>query len=105
IGAYVEAHPYNRLDLQKYTSLRLRMLNSEHAVLSVILTYREQEGNQPIITLPAEKTKALHHSWAEYSVPLDGIPAGEILRMEFRAELCDTYYQFINLEGFTLMPA
>lgn len=104
IGAYVEAHPYNRLDLQKYTALHLRMMNSEHASLSVILTYREQDGVQLVKTLPAEKTKDLHHSWAEYSVSLEGIPEGEILRMEFCAVLKDTYYQFVNLEGFTLMP-
>jgi len=104
IGAYVEAHPYNRLDLQKYTSLHLRMMNSDHAQLSVILTYREQDGVQPVRTITAEKSKDLHHSWAEYTVSLDGIPEGEILRMEFRATVQDTYYQFVNLEGFTLMP-
>jgi len=104
IGAYVEAHPYNRLDLQKYTSLRLRMMNSEHAVLSVLLTYREKDGVQLVKTLPAEKIKDLHHSWAEYSVSLEGIPEGEILRMEFCAALKDTYNQFVNLEGFVLMP-
>ena len=104
IGAYVEAHPYNRLDLQKYTSLHLRMMNSDHAQLSVILTYREQDGVQPVRTITAEKSKDLHHSWAEYTVSLDGIPEGEILRMEFRAAVQDTYYQFVNLEGFSLMP-
>ena len=104
IGAYVEAHPYNRLDLQKYTALRLRMMNSEHAVLSVLLTYREKDGVQLVKTLSAEKIKDLHHSWAEYSVSLEGIPEGEILRMEFRAALKDTFNQFVNLEGFVLMP-
>ena len=104
IGAFVEAHPYNRLDLQKYTSLRLRMLNCEHTALSLVLTYREKDGVQLTKTIAAEKTADLHHGWAEYTISLDGIPEGEILKMEFRAALTDTYYHFVNLEGFVLMP-
>ena len=104
IGAYVEAHPYNRLDLQKYTALGLRMMNCDHTSLSLVLTYREKDGVQLTKTVPAEKVKDLHHGWAEYSIPLDGIPEGEIIRMEFRAAIRDTYYHFVNLEGFVLIP-
>jgi len=80
------------------------MMNSAHAALSVLLTYREIDGVQLVKTISAEKTNDLHHSWAEYSVSLEGIPEGEILRMEFRIFLKDTYNQFVNLEGFVLMP-
>ncbi len=104
IGAYVESHPYNRLDLQKYTALHLRMMNCEHTALSLVLTYREKDGVQLTKTIAAEKTADLHHGWAEYAISLEGIPEGEITRMEFRAVLTDTYYHFVNLEGFVLIP-
>ena len=104
IGAYVVAYPYNRLDLQNYSALRFRMLNGAHASVSVILHGASPDGTSFACRLCAEKTAELHHAWAEYAVCFDGIPAGEIRRLEFCAELTDTYYHFVNLEGFVLMP-
>ena len=104
IGASVYAHPYNRLDLQNYTSLRLRMLNCEHTVLSLVLQYKEADGVTITKTIPAEKQKDLTAGWAEYAISLEGIPEGEILSMTFRAQIKDTPYQFVNLEGFVLIP-
>ena len=104
VGAYVEAHPYNRLDLQNYTALHLRMLSCGPTDLSVVLTYRCENAPDSTLVIPAMQTASLDCGWAEYCVSLDGIPAGEISRMEFRADISETYYHFINIEGFVLMP-
>ena len=100
----MESHPYNRLDLQNYTALHMRVMNHEHAALSAVLTYREKDGVSLTKTIPAEKLQDLHTGWADFSVSLDGIPEGEILRMELRADMKDTPYQFVNLEEFVLIP-
>jgi len=104
IGAYVESHPYNRLDLQNYTALRMRVMNHEHAALSAVLTYKEKDGVSLTKTISAEKLQDLHTGWAEFAVSLEDIPEGEILRMELRAAMKDTPYQFVNLEEFVLIP-
>ncbi len=104
VGAYVDRHPYNRLDLDRYTALHLRMLCAGEVTLSLILTHRTEDGKTAQTTLPAQKIQHLHHSWAEYHIPFDILPTGEILRMEFRAEMSEAYYPFVNLEGFVLMP-
>ncbi len=103
-GAVVEAHPYNRLDLLKYKTLTFRALNHGAAALSLILTYREQDGVVLTKKIPAEKTRDLAAHWAGFAVNLDGIPEGEIAKMEFHVETKDTWYHFVNLEDFTLMP-
>lgn len=102
IGAKVYAHPYNRLDLQNYDKLTLRMLNGDHAALSLVLTYREKDGVVLTKTIPAQKGADLAAGWAEYTIPLNGIPEGEIRQMEFSVKLSDTHYLFVNLEGFVL---
>lgn len=104
IGACVYAHPYNRLDLQNYHSLHLRLLNHEHTTLSLVLVYKEENGLTVTKTIPAEKGDILPAGWATYTIPLDGIPDGEIRQMQFVAKLQDTPYLFVNLEGFVLMP-
>ena len=104
VGACVERHPYNRLDFDRYTALHLRMLCAGEASLSLILTHQTDDGKTAETTLPAHKIKNLHHSWAEYRIPMDTIPTGEILSMQFRAEMRQAYYPFVNLEGFVLMP-
>ncbi len=103
-GAVVESHPYNRLDLQKYKSLTFRMLNHGAAALSLLLTYREQDGVVLTKKLSAEKTCDLAAHWAGFTVNLDGIPEGEIAKMEFHVETRDTWYHFVNLEDFVLWP-
>ena len=77
------------------------MMSPPHASLSLVLTYKAVDT---AVILAAEKIRELHHSWSEYRIPLDGIPDGDILRMEFRAELNQAYYHFVNLEGFYLIP-
>ena len=104
LGAYVERHPYNRLDFDRYSALHLRMLTAAHTVLSMVLTYEDADKTVRQTELPAEKIRDLHHSWAEYRIPFENLPAGEILRMELRAVLSHTYYPFVNFEGFVLMP-
>jgi len=104
IGASVEAHLYHRLDLQNYTALRLRMFGGTHAELSLVLTARTPSGTLQNTALPTRRTAELHHGWAEYEILLDGIGEDEILCIEFSAEMMDTYYHFINLEGFVLVP-
>ena len=104
IGAYVESYLYNRLDLQSYASLRLRMLCAARVTLSLVLTVQHADGSMETITLTAEKTSELHHRWADYEICLNGLPSGEIIRMEFRASLDEAYYHFVNLEGFVLVP-
>ena len=103
-GAYVESHPYNRLDLQNYTALQLRMMNHDHTALSLVLTYREADGLAMTKTIPAVKNGDLRAGWAQFTISLEDIPEGEITGMEFRAAVKDTPYQFINLEGFVLLP-
>jgi hypothetical protein len=80
------------------------MLNCEHTVLSLVLQYKEADGVTITKTIPAEKQKNLTAGWAEYAISLEGIPEGEILSMTFRAQIKDTPYQFVNLEGFVLIP-
>lgn len=104
VGAYIDRHPYNRLDLDRYTALHLRMLCAGEAALSLVLTYRAEDGSAAQTTRFAEKIRDLHHSWADYRIVFDALPAGEILRMEFCAEMPHAYYPFVHLEGFVLIP-
>ncbi len=104
VGAYVERHPYNRLDFDRYTSLRLRVLSDTEVRLSMVLTAKTEDGAETQCTLPAVKRTDLHHRWAEYEFVFDRLPTGEFQRMELRASLSHTYYPFVNIEGFVLIP-
>ncbi len=103
-GAYVESHPYNRLDLQNYKALTFRVLNHGAATISLVLTYREKDGVILTKKLPAVKTGDLAAFWAGFTVNLEGIPDGEIAKMAFQVETKDTWYHFVNIEDFVLMP-
>ena len=104
LGAYVDACAYNRLDLENYRSMYLRLLCAGTAALRLILTCRTEDGSVGSVTLAANNVKTLSHGWAEYEIPFDGIPCGEITRMTLTADLSDTCYQFVNLEDIVLMP-
>ncbi len=103
-GAVVESHPYNRLDLQNYTALTFRMMNHAQTKLSLILTYREKDGVTLTKWIPAVKTGDLAAGWAGFTVDLTDLPEGEIAKMEFRADTRETWYHFVNLEDFVLIP-
>lgn len=105
IGASVYAHPYNRLDLQNYSKLTLHMLNCEHTELSLLLTYKENDG-VTVLNIPAQKddeaSGRLPDGWSAYTIPLTDIPDGEIRQMTFSAKITGTPYLFVNLENFVL---
>ena len=84
--------------------MHLRLLCAGTAALRLILTCRTEDGSVGSVTLAANNVKTLSHGWAEYEIPFDSIPCGEITRMTLTADLSDTCYQFVNLEDIVLMP-
>lgn len=99
-GAFVKSYPYNRLDLQNYSALRLHLYNTVN--LDAQLEIRFAEG-EPIL-LPIEKTETLGDGWDAYVVRFDDLPDGEITRMAFRFKKTESLPCFVNMEELTLVP-
>lgn len=93
-GCYVKSYPYNRLDLQKFRRLTVRLFNTDG--LSAVLKLDFENG---VLEIPFTMTHAVGADWSEYEAELSGIPQdAEILRMHFRFTQKDSRYHFVNLE-------
>ena len=98
-GAYVKSHPYNRLDLQNYTALKMHMYCAAELDPQLVLSFAEGDP----LTLPIKHTESLGDGWDAYEVCFDGLPEADITRMTFRFHGKQAPY-FVNMEALTLVP-
>ena len=100
-GVSVKAYKYNRLDLQNYAALRIKLFNVHSLDARLSLDY---EGRPEPFELPFVQKEDAGDGWFFYEVPLGELPAGEIRRMSFRFSQPDTPLHFVNLESPVLIP-
>jgi len=99
-GAFVKAYPFNRLDLQNYSALRMHIYNTGDLEAKLELSYDKADP----VTVPIEKTASLGDGWDAYAVSFENLPAGEINKMTFRFAKRASLPIFVNIEELTLVP-
>lgn len=97
-GCYVKSYPYGKLDLQKFTGLRVNLYNTGSMSAELVLTTADGD-----IVLPFKKLEHIGYGWDRYEVQFGTLPEAEITRMTFRFTRDTDRYHFVNMERIRLV--
>lgn len=99
-GAYIVSAPYNPLDLQNYTALRVCFLNCNGLTAELVLSF----SDGTVQTFSGEKLSERAGGWGEYVFDLTPVSAGKIEKVEFRFTLKNNPLYYVNIDSLVLVP-
>lgn len=88
----VKAYPYNRLDLEKFSALTVRLYDPENTDAFLRL-----ESDAGFSEVPFERLKDLGGKWYLCKAVLH-VPDGEVRRMTFRFRYRDPFFRFTMID-------
>ncbi len=97
-GCYIASYSYNRLDLQKFSALRMNLFNLKNTEAEMIISCGEDE-----IVRPITKLCDIESGWSLCEASLKDLPDGDIQRMTFRFNNSDGRFKFVNIEKLRLI--
>lgn len=91
-AATVKSYPYNRLDFEKFSALKINLFNTAHMSAKLIL-----KSDNAVTESAFEKVSDIIGSWSVWKAPIV-CPEGEIRSMTFEFTFDSDEFRFVNLE-------
>ncbi len=95
----VKSYPYNRLDFEKFSGMKLNLFNTSHLAGAKLILRGE---NSTVTECAFEKTADLTGSWSAWKTSFT-LPEGEISSMTFEFDFDCDEFRFVNMEKVRLL--